>query len=126
MPKSFLDCAHFKDEDAAYAWVEARLWAKGRVCPHCGGVDNSTRLRGASTRMGVYKCREKRCRKPFTVKVNTIFHDSHMPLHIWLQAMFLLTASKKRVPLNQLARTLGVTLKSAWLLSHRIQQAIKT
>jgi hypothetical protein len=125
MAKSVLDSAHFKDEEAAYAWVEARVWADGRVCPYCGSIDNSTKLQGKSTRIGVYKCKAKECRKPFTVKVNTIFHDSHIQLHIWLQAMFLLASSKKGISTNQLARTLGVTLKSAWHLGHRIREAMK-
>jgi len=125
MAKSVLDSAHFKDEEAAYAWVEARVWPDGRVCPYCGEIGNSTKLQGKSTRIGVYKCKAKECRKPFTVKVNTIFHDSHIPLHIWLQAMFLLASSKKGISSNQLHRTLGITLKSAWHLSHRIRLAME-
>jgi transposase-like protein len=122
---SVLDAKHFRDEAAAYKWVEARVWADGRVCPHCGSVDDSGPLKGKSTRLGVYKCYAKECRKPFTVKVGTIFESSHIKLHIWLQAMFLLASSKKGISSNQLARTLGVTLKSAWFLSHRIRLAMK-
>lgn len=122
---SVLDAKHFRDEAAAYKWVEARVWANGRVCPHCGSVDDSGPLAGKSTRIGVYKCYAKACRKPFTVKVGTIFESSHIKLHIWLQAMFLLASSKKGISSNQLARTLGVTLKSAWFLSHRIREAMK-
>ncbi|GIK50113.1 MAG: IS1595 family transposase [Hyphomonadaceae bacterium] len=122
---SVLDAKHFRDEAAAYKWVEARVWPNGRVCPHCGVVDHSGPLKGKSTRIGVYKCYERECRKPFTVKVGTIFESSHIRLHIWLQAMFLLASSKKGISSNQLARTLGVTLKSAWFLSHRIREAMK-
>ena len=122
---SVLDAKHFRDEAAAYKWVEARVWPNGRVCPHCGSVDDSGPLKGKSTRLGVYKCYAKECRKPFTVKVGTIFESSHIKLHIWLQAMFLLASSKKGISSNQLARTLGVTLKSAWFLSHRIREAMK-
>ncbi len=120
---SALNQKHFKDEAAAYRWVEERVWPEGRICPHCGVVENSGPLKGKSTRIGVYKCYA--CRKPFTVKVGTIFEASHIPLHIWLQAMFLLASSKKGISSNQLARTLGVTLKSAWFLSHRIREAMK-
>lgn len=120
--RSILDADHFKDEAAAHAWVEARVWPEGRVCPHCGVVDQSGALKGKSTRVGVYKCYA--CRKPFTVKVGTIFEDSKIKLHIWLQAMFLIASSKKGISSNQLARTLGVTLKSAWFLSHRIREAM--
>lgn len=120
---SVLSQKHFHDEKAAYRFVEARVWADGRVCPHCGVSDRSGALKGKSTRIGVYKCYE--CRKPFTVKVGTIFESSHIKLHVWLQAIFLISSSKKGVSANQLHRTLGITLKSAWFLSHRIREAMR-
>lgn len=122
MARSVLDAPHFKDEAAAYAWVEARVWPNGRVCPHCGVVEQSGALKGKSTRIGAYKCYA--CRKPFTVKIGTIFEKSHIPMHIWLQAMFLIASSKKGISSNQLHRTLGITLKSAWFMSHRIREAM--
>ncbi len=121
---SVLNAPHFQDEQAAYDWVESRVWPQGPICPHCGSVERISKMGGKSTRIGVYKCYA--CRKPFTVKVGTVFESSHIPLHIWLQAMFLLTSSKKGFSSNQLHRTLGVTLKSAWFLSHRIREAMRT
>src|SRR4051812_27329647 len=100
----------FHDEKAAYALVEAHIWPHGRICPHCAVIDKSGPLGGISTRIGVYKCYA--CRKPFTVKVGTIFEASHIKLHIWLQAIFLMTSSKKGISSNQLHRTLGITLRS--------------
>lgn len=120
---SVLSQKHFHNEAAAYAFVEAHVWPEGRVCPHCGVLGESGALKGKSTRPGVYKCYA--CRKPFTVKVGTIFEASHVPLHKWLQAIFLLSSSKKGMSSNQLARTLEITLKSAWFLSHRIREAMK-
>ena len=120
---SVLSAKHFHDEKAAYAFVEAKVWPKGRVCPHCGVVDQSGALKGSSTRLGVYKCYA--CRKPFTVKVGTIFESSHIKLHIWLQAIFLLSSSKKGMSANQLHRVLGITLKSAWFMAHRIRAAMR-
>ena len=120
---SYLSSPHFHDEEAAYAFVEARVWANGRSCPHCGTVDRSGKLKGKSTRIGVYKCYE--CRKPFTVKVGTIFEASKVKMHIWLQAIHLLVSSKKGISSNQLHRTLGVTLKTAWFMSHRIREAMR-
>ncbi len=115
----------FHDEQAAYDWVEAQLWPNGAVCPKCGGThDRVTKLQGKSTRIGVYKCKD--CRRPFTVKVGTIFEDSHIPLRMWLQAIALLAASKKGISSNQLHRMLGVTLKSAWFMSHRIREAMRS
>lgn len=120
---SVLSAKHFHDEKAAFAFVEARVWPNGRVCPHCGTVDNSSLLKGKSTRLGLYKCYD--CRKPFTVKVGTIFEASNVKMHLWLQAMFLLCSSKKGISANQLHRTLGVTLKTAWFMAHRIREAMR-
>lgn len=118
-----LSAPHFHNEEAAYTYVEARVWPAGRPCPHCGVFDKSGKLGGSSTRIGVYKCYA--CRKPFTVKVGTIFEASHIPLRLWLQAMFLLCSSKKGISSNQLHRTLGVTLKTAWFMTHRIREAMR-
>jgi transposase-like protein len=119
---SVLSAAHFHSEEAAYRFVEARLWANGRPCPHCGVFDKSGPLKGNSTRIGVYKCYA--CRKPFTVKVGTVFESSHVKLHVWLQAMHLMASSRKGVSTNQLHRILGVSLQTAWFLSHRIREAM--
>jgi transposase-like protein len=123
MSKSVLDAKALHDEAAAYAWVEARLWPNGPVCPHCKETARIGKLKGKSTRAGVYKCYA--CRKPFTVKVGTVFEDSHVAMRLWLQAIFLMCSSKKGVSSNQLHRTLGVTLKTAWFMSHRIREAMR-
>jgi transposase-like protein len=114
----------FHNEEAAYAYVEARVWANGRVCPHCGETERTGKLGGKSTRIGTYKCYA--CRKPFTVKIGTIFEASHVPMNLWLQAIYLMCASEKGISSNQLHRTLGVTLKTAWFMSHRIREAMRS
>ncbi len=119
-----LSAKHFHDEAAAYAFVEARIWPEGPACPHCGGVERIGLMGGKSTRIGAYKCYQ--CRKPFTVKLGTIFEASHVALHLWLQAMYLIAASKKGMSSNQLHRILGVTLKTAWFMSHRIREAMRS
>jgi len=122
---SVISDKHFHDERAAYAYVEARIWPTGPVCPHCGNV-NPSRMKlfaGKSTRLGVRQCNE--CRKPFTVKIGTIFESSHIPLRIWLQAIHMICSSKKGISGNQLHRTLGVTLKTAWFMSHRLREAMR-
>jgi hypothetical protein len=81
-------------------------------------------MKGKSTRVGVYKC--YKCRKPFTVKIGTIFESSHIKLRDWLVAIYLMSSSKKGISSNQLARTLGVTVKSAWFMSHRIREAMRS
>lgn len=114
----------FHNEEAAYAFVESRLWPRGPVCPHCGATKRVGKLHGKSYRIGLYKCYV--CRKQFTVKIGTIFEDSHIPLSVWLSAMYLMGSSKKGISSNQLHRTLGITLKSAWFLSHRIREAMRS
>jgi transposase-like protein len=121
--KSTISDKCFHSEETAYAWVERLLWPTGPVCPHCGGFDRISKMGGKSTRIGTYKCYQ--CRKPFTVKVGTIFESSHVPLRHWLQAMFLLASSKKGISANQLARTLGCTLKTGWFIGHRVREAMK-
>jgi transposase-like protein len=114
---------HLQNEEAAYKWVEAHLWPEGPVCPHCGSVERISKMQGKATRFGLYKCYA--CRKQFRVTVGTIFEKSHVPLHIWLQAFYLIAGSKKGISSNQLHRTLGVTLKTAWFMSHRIREAMR-
>jgi transposase-like protein len=121
--KSVLSDKHFHNEQAAYDFVEARLWPNGPVCPHCKGTERISKMGGESTRIGTYKCYA--CRKPFTVKVGTIFEASHVPMRHWLQAIFLMSSSKKGISSHQLHRTLGCTLKTAWFISHRIREAMR-
>jgi transposase-like protein len=120
---SILSRPEFHNEEAAYAYVEARIWANSRVCPHCGEAERTSKMGGKSTRIGTYKCYS--CRKPFTVKIGTIFEASHVPMNLWLQAIYLMCASKKGISSNQMHRTLGVTLKTAWFMSHRIREAMR-
>src|SRR5215204_4691685 len=123
MSKSVLEAKAMHDEAAAYAWVESKLWPNGPTCPHCGEIDRISKMGGKSTRIGTHKCYQ--CRKQFTVKVGTVFEASHVPMRLWLQAMYLLCSSKKGISSNQLHRTLGVTLKTAWFMSHRIREAMR-
>jgi transposase-like protein len=132
---SVLSRPHFHDEAAAFQFVEEILWPQGPVCPACGNMDKHYKLAGVRTkpskknpngveRHGLYKCAE--CHKQFTVRMGSIFEESHLPLHIWLQAMHLMCSSKKGISANQLHRTLEITLKSAWFLAHRIREAMRS
>jgi transposase-like protein len=123
MSLSVFDHPELQSEQAAYEFVEARLWPRGPVCPHCGVIGRAYALKSKSARIGLRKCTD--CRKTFTVKMGTIFEDSHIPMHKWLQAIHLLCSSKKGISSHQLHRILGITLKSAWFLSHRIREAMR-
>src|SRR6185312_12616251 len=121
---SNLNAAQFRDEQAAYDYVEAQLWGAGPVCPHCGNCaqDRITLLKGKTTRIGLRKCKD--CRKPFTVKMGTIFEDSHAPMTHWLQAIYLMCTSKKGISTRQLQRMLGGSMRTAWHMGHRIRLAM--
>ncbi|MBI1328603.1 MAG: IS1595 family transposase [Alphaproteobacteria bacterium] len=109
----------FQDPQKARAWLEALLWADGRVCGYCGVADESSPITG---REGYYQCNA--CRKQFTVQVGTVFERSHIPLNKWLMAAFLLCASKKGMSAHQMHRMLGITYKSAWFMCHRLREAM--
>lgn len=119
---SVLSKPYFHDEPAAYAYLESVLWPNGPVCPHCGSLDKVYELKGKTTRIGLKKCGA--CRAQFTVKVGTVYESSHIPLHKWLQATYLMCSSKKGFSANQLHRTLEITYKSAWFMAHRIREAM--
>jgi transposase-like protein len=120
--QSALDAPHLRNEEAAFAYVESRLWPDGPVCPHCGTIGKAGRLKGKTTRPGMWKCYA--CKKPFTVRMRTVFESSHVPLHIWLQAIYMMCSSKKGIATRQLHRTFGGSLKTAWFLGHRIREAM--
>lgn len=120
---SILSRKEFHDEQAAYDYVEVKIWNGKPTCPKCGESERTTKMQGKSTRIGTYKCRA--CRKPFTVKVGTIFEGSHVKMNLWLQAIYLMCSSKKGISSHQLHRTLEVTLKTAWFMSHRIREAMR-
>jgi transposase-like protein len=122
MAKAVLNAPHFQTEAAAFAYVEAHLWPGGPVCPFCKGTERIGRLQGKTTRAGLYKCYV--CKKPFTVRIGTIFEDSHLPLHLWLQVIHLFCASKKGIATRQIQRMLNCSMKTAWFLGHRIREAM--
>jgi len=122
MAEAILNQPHFQDADKAREYLEALRWPHGAVCPHCGSVGAHYKLQGKATRPGVYKCVD--CSDQFTVTVGTVFERSKVGLHLWLQAVHLMSASKKGISAKQLERMLGVTYKTAWFMSHRIREAM--
>ncbi len=112
----------YHDNDAARRHLEAIRWPDGPYCPHCGVFEGVHRLGGKAGAAGLLHCRT--CRKKFTITVGTLFERSHIPLHKWMLAMHLMSASKKGMSSHQLHRMLGVTYKTAWFMSHRIREAM--
>jgi transposase-like protein len=119
---SSLNAPFFHDDEKARKYLEKVRWPNGPVCPHCGSVEGAYRLEGKSHRPGLLKCKD--CREQFSVTVGTVFERSKIPLSKWLMAAYLLCSSKKGISSHQLHRTLGVTYKTAWFLSHRIRHAM--
>lgn len=124
---SVLSKPYFHNEEAAFAYLESVIWADGVTCPHCGAVDRITKVKANPAkriRMGLHRCGH--CKGQFTVKVGTVFEHARMPLHKMLQAVYLMTSSKKGISAHQLHRVLEITYKSAWFLAHRIREAMRS
>lgn len=122
MSKALFAQPRFTDDNAAREHLEALRWPNGAVCPHCGGTERNVRIEGKSARPGLWFCGD--CRTQFTVTVGTVFERSKVPLHKWLLANHLICSAKKGISAHQLHRTLGVTYKTAWFMSHRIREAM--
>lgn len=113
----------YHDADKARQHLESIRWPEGPVCPHCGVVGSAYAITGKSARPGLYKCKD--CLKQFSVTVGTVFERSKIPLNKWLLAVHLMSSSKKGVSSHQIHRSLGVTYKTAWFMTHRIREAMK-
>src|SRR4051794_19657936 len=125
MGYSVLSADRFHFEEAAFEYVESELWPNGPVCPHCSNTDQGKigRLEGKSTRPGLRKCYA--CRKPFTVRMGSIFESTHLPLHLWLQAIHMMCSSKKGISTRQIQRLLNCSMRTAWHLTHRVREIMK-
>lgn len=124
---SVLSRPYFHDEAKAFEHLEALIWADGVMCPHCGCMGRITKVKAnveKRIRMGLWRCGD--CKKQFTVKVGTVFEHARLPLHKALQAVYLMTSSKKGISAHQLHRILEITYKSAWFLAHRIREAMRS
>src|SRR5271154_5257475 len=106
----------FPDQETARVYLEARLWPNGVRCPHCGLGERITPRKG-----GYYRCNQ--CKDDFTVRTGTIFERSHVPLHKWVYAMYLVVTARKGISSMQLAKEIGITQKSAWFVLQRLREA---
>jgi transposase-like protein len=121
-----LSRSYFHDEAEAFNFLESVLWKDGPVCVHCGGVERITKVKAnpaKRVRLGLWRCGQ--CKRQFTVKVGTVFEHMRLPLNKALQAVYLLTSSKKGISYHQLHRVLEITYRAAWFLSHRIREALR-
>ena len=109
----------FSDEQACIDHLTAVRWSDGAFCPHCG----STKVYHFKDKRS-HKCGD--CRKPFSIRVGTIFEDSKLSLQRWFIAIYLVTSHKKGIASTTLAKDLGITQKSAWFVLQRLRHAAKT
>ena len=108
----------FPNETECRKFFESIIWQKGRRCPHCG-YDGSCKLRGASSRPGLYECYH--CKRQFTVTTKTPLHSTKLPLWKWLQAMYYIISSSKGVSSVILGRWIGVSQPTAWKMGHAVR-----
>ena len=108
----------FPDQESARLYLEGRRWPNGVDCPHCGSQKITARQ---GVRVGYYRCRD--CKEEFTVRTGTIFERSHVKLHKWIYAMYLVVTARKGISSMQLAKELGVTQKTAWFILGRLREA---
>lgn len=108
--------AMIPDQESARLYLESRLWPNGVTCPTCSGQDRITLRKG-----GYYRC--NKCKLDFTVRTGTIFERSHVPLHKWVYAMYLVVTARKGISSMQLAKEIGITQKSAWFVLQRLREA---
>jgi transposase-like protein len=120
MGKNIFAAKHFHDEDAARAWFEAARWPTGPYCPKCGSLEPYK-----TKKPGVYRCREKTCRKDFTVMTGSVMERSHAKLTQWAIGFWLAASSKKGFSAHQLHRALGCQYNTAWFMHHRIMEAMR-
>jgi transposase-like protein len=108
----------FADEAKCRAYLESLRWPNGVTCPHC----KTTKVYRIVKR-DQFVCAS--CEYQFSVTVDTVFHDTHLPLVTWFLATFLLCEAKKGMSACQIQRSLGIkTYKTAWYLCHRIRAAM--
>ncbi len=112
---------YFADADNCLKTFAAERWPDGVTCPTCG----SKEVKFIPTRR-LWECKHKHARKQFSIKVGTIFEDSPLGLEKWLPAVWLITSAKNGVSSCELARTLGITQKSAWFMLHRIRLGLQS
>jgi transposase-like protein len=106
----------FSTDEACRAHLESVRWPKGPVCDRCGSVNEAAPVGG---RPGFWQCRP--CGKQFSVTAGTPMHGTHLPLHVWYLAMYLILASSKGISAVKLGEQLGVQYRTAWHLGHRIR-----
>ena len=110
----------FPDSKTAEAWFAERRWKGRPACVACGSENVQT---GAAHKTMPYRCREKSCRKRFSVKMGTVMEGSNLDYQVWAIAIYLMLTNIKGVSSMKLHRDLEITQKSAWHLAHRLRKA---
>lgn len=110
---------YFSDADRALDYATKLRWPNGKIaCPRCGHERNYF----IKTRR-LWLCRG--CNKQFTIKVGTIFEDSPLGMDKWMTAYWMLVNCKNGVSSCEIARSLGITQKSAWFMLQRLRLGLQ-
>jgi transposase-like protein len=123
LPKTLQQAIKFFSDDLfCVKFIASRRWQDGKaICPKCGETNNMF-----MESRKVWQCKNKECKKQFSVKVGTIFEDSPIGLDKWLTAVWLITSAKNGISSYEIHRSIGVTQKTAWFMLHRIRKAMET
>lgn len=111
---------YFASADNCLEYMAAHRWPNGVVCPTCGRAD-VTYLKTQRK----WQCKSAHAKRQFTAKVGTVFEDSPLPLEKWLPAVWMVCNAKNGISSYEIARSLGVTQKTAWFMLHRIRTAMR-
>lgn len=121
MPKTLLEAVrHFSDADNCREYLIARRWPNGVVCPQCG----SKSVYFDKGRNG-WECKTRHPKRKFTLKTGTIFEDSPIGFDKWLPVVWMIANCKNGVSSHEVARSIGVTRKTAWFMLQRIRLAMQ-
>ena len=118
---------YFNTEKICYSFLESILWENNtQFCPHCNSKKYyKVKSRNKFKDIPSYRCADRRCDLPYTIRTNTIFEGSKIELRKWFQALYEISTSKKGISSIELSKRIGVSQKTAWLMNHKIRTLLK-
>jgi transposase-like protein len=112
---------YFTDPQNCLDYMTSKRWPDGVVTSPTCGREDVTFLKTQKK----WQCKSAHAKRQFSAKVGTIFEDSPISLDKWLVVVWMVCNCKNGVSSYEIARTIGVTQKSAWFMLHRIRLALQ-